>query len=109
MSFLLNQLAQEVVGVNISKGWYEQERTFGDEMALLMSEVSEAFDTWRKIGFARLTQEDGKPDDVASELADVFIRLLDTCARHDIDLQQEYNRKMAYNKTHPYKHGGRAL
>lgn len=46
---------------------------------------------------------------VASEFADVLIRLLDECYRHDVDLEAEYERKMAYNRTRAYRHGGRTL
>jgi hypothetical protein len=44
---------------------------------------------------------------VGSEFADVFIRLLDYCARFGVDLEAEYERKMAYNQTRPYRHGNR--
>jgi NTP pyrophosphatase (non-canonical NTP hydrolase) len=35
----------------------------------------------------------------------VFLELL--CDRYGIDLAAEYERKMAYNRTRPYRHGGR--
>jgi NTP pyrophosphatase (non-canonical NTP hydrolase) len=35
----------------------------------------------------------------------VFLELL--CERYGIDLEDEYERKMAYNRTRPYRHGGR--
>lgn len=43
------------------------------------------------------------------KLADVFIRLLDMVDVYDFDLEAEYERKMAYNRTRPYRHGGRTL
>lgn len=42
--------------------------------------------------------------------APLALRALVTVARHyQIDLMREYERKMAYNRTRPYRHGGRAL
>jgi hypothetical protein len=35
----------------------------------------------------------------------VFLDLL--CDRYGVDLAAEYERKMAYNRTRPYRHGGR--
>ena len=122
MAKTLAEMAAEVEVVNRDKGWYDDKRTFLDSMFLLASEVIEAGEAWREIGFAERTRAPkcdhgahaacaclGKPDDVASELADVLIRLLDDAARNGIDLEAEYERKMAYNRTRPYRHGGKLL
>jgi NTP pyrophosphatase (non-canonical NTP hydrolase) len=42
-----------------------------------------------------------------AELAGVLKFLLELCDFYDIDLQAEYDRKMAYNRTRPYRHGGK--
>lgn len=46
-----------------------------------------------------------KPESVGSEMADVLIRLLDDAERFGVDLVFEFERKMAYNATRPYRHG----
>jgi NTP pyrophosphatase (non-canonical NTP hydrolase) len=109
MTKSLMQMELEVRQNNVEKGWFDTDRSFGDGIALAHSELSEALDYYRKIGMESRTEADGKPTDVASEFADVFIRLLDMCARHGVALEDEYERKMAYNRTRPYRHGDQKL
>jgi hypothetical protein len=83
------------------KGWNAQAVSFGEAMALLHSEASEALEAWRVWGLADNTavltytdQDTGqyalaKPEGVGSEFADILIRLLDDCARFGVDLAAE--------------------
>lgn len=112
MSKTNNQRRNEVREWTIRKGWRGEsapKRTFGDDMALLHSEVSEAIEAYRLHGLHRWIQRDGtlsisdhkivdgpddyydfgpqKPEGVASELADVLIRLLDNYAEHDLGVE----------------------
>lgn len=41
--------------------------------------------------------------------AGVLVCLSDLCEHYGIDLTAEYERKMAYNRTRPYRHGGKRL
>lgn len=105
-------MANEVEDLNRSKGWYDEDRRFGEDMALLHSEVSETLEAYRDHKVADVTDPGNplaKPEGVPSELADVLVRLLDTCNRYGIDLFKEWRRKMDYNWTRPYRHGGRVL
>jgi hypothetical protein len=110
-------MGAEVVEWCKTKGWEpDSERTFGDECALMHSEISEALEAYRDWGFDDVTlspdespENLSKPEGVGSEFADLLIRLLHYSTTHGFDLEAEYERKMAYNHTRAYRHGGRKL
>lgn len=109
----IRDLQEEIYQINVDNGWYDSERAFGDCIALLHTEVSEAYEAYRAWGMDDMTPDNAealpKPEGVGSEFADVFIRLLDTARRHGIDLEAEVARKNAFNRTRGYRHGGKRV
>lgn len=133
---LIGDMAEEVYETNVANGWFDADRTFGDDIALLHSEVSEMLEAYRDGQFTTTyayestaqsepmewtseyppTHEEflaagysAKPVGMPSEAADVLVRLLDTCKRYNIDLFAEWRRKMDYNRTRGHRHGGKRL
>jgi NTP pyrophosphatase (non-canonical NTP hydrolase) len=113
--------------VNVANGWHDVERPFSTDIALLHSEITEAYEAYRVDGMAASVEYAGtvvtrgshldyqnrqngligKPLGVASELADELIRLFDTAERLEVDLVGEFIDKMRFNATRGYKHGGK--
>lgn len=109
----LSDKQERVKANNVAHGWYDEERSFSDDIALLHTEISEAFDAYRSHKFNDATAVFAhnaecaliagpvdvfectcgvglpKPEGYGSELADVLVRLLDTADRYAINLEFE--------------------
>ena len=119
----INDLCKKAHENAVSKGFWEEERSFAEQIALMHSELSEALEEYRdgndlaevyyKCGTPRIGEcnEDCekpicyKPEGIPIELADVLIRIFDTAAHYEIDLEKAIEIKMKYNEGRPHKHG----
>ena len=90
----------------VEHGWWEEDR--GTEPLLLMhTEISEAVEALRE-GNPESKKIPGHSH-VAEELADVVIRVLDYCGKHNINIGAAITAKHEFNRSRPYRHGGKAF
>lgn len=111
-SLTIKGLLEESHKTAVEKGWWDDERPFGDQLSNMHGELSEAWEEYRKHGllpqfFLYVNGDNPKPEGIASEFADVLIRIFDTCAKYEIPLEEAIEKKMEYNNTRPYRHGNK--
>jgi NTP pyrophosphatase (non-canonical NTP hydrolase) len=61
------------------------------------------------ISLASMQVGDGPPEFSEQPLGSVLQFLLQLCGLYGVDLETEYERKMAFNRTRPYRHGNKAI
>lgn len=112
----INQLVKEAHATALEHGWWttedEPQKYFGELIALVHSEASEALEEYRdnrEPNYSYIGQN-GKPCGIPSELADIVIRVMDMCGYYEIDLEEAILTKMGYNATkRSWRHGGKRI
>lgn len=132
----LNELAKEIHRNAVEHGWWEEDRGFAEVVALCHAELSEALEEYRdnhpmvwyrcmknphpndrncdlcpfdNDGTCDVPELELKPEGIAVEMIDCMIRILDWCGHAGIDVDKVLHNKHEYNKTRPYKHGGKKI
>ncbi len=122
----MDEWAKKIHQISVDKGFWAQgdtERNFGEVIALMHSELSEALEEHRKgkpnfywakeatpTGEPGVQHISGKPEGVAVELIDCVIRIFDTLATLDLEgrtIDGILAMKVAYNRTRPHLHGAK--
>lgn len=101
----LRKLQDDVNQTARDKGWWDKPVNWGEQIALMHSELSEALEAYR-VG--------NPPDDkipqfsgMEAEFADVIIRILNVAKQQNLDVIGAMVAKAEMNKTREHKHGGK--
>jgi hypothetical protein len=99
---------------NEEKGWESAgPELFAEKMLLVISEITEALEEFRDHrGLNEIYYNEdkpGKPEGIPIEIADAVIRIFDWCEANKVDLENALTLKMLYNKSRPFRHGGRKV
>lgn len=98
----IKELGKEVHQIAVDKGFWDEDRNFGEMIALVHAELSEALEADREDAMDnKLPHRKG----VEVELADAIIRILDMGEGLGLDLEGAIREKINYNSTRPHKHG----
>lgn len=126
----INEWTKEIHQNAMEHGWWDEERSFAEIVALCHSELSEALEECRygrpmlycanpdceilrkretsckNCGeLCRFRNKSAKPEGIAVEMIDCIIRVLDWLGAKNVDVEKILEYKHEYNKTRPYKHG----
>lgn len=124
--YLLQNIMHQIAK---SKGWHTPSKTFGEQIVMMHSELSEAIEEYRREdgnatkiwhshpqtvrtdndGCIELVTTGSKPEGVPIELADLFIRLLDVCELYNINLLEATLQKAQYNLSRSQRHGNKKI
>ena len=87
-------IQKELHETAVEKGFWEDSPDFLNRLMLIVSELGEAAEAYRK----------DDQENMREELADTVIRIMDLAENMGFSLAEEILKKSAYNKTRPYKH-----
>jgi NTP pyrophosphatase (non-canonical NTP hydrolase) len=109
----INEMRDAAFKNSADKGFYAEPATLGDRLMLMVSELAEVLEEYRNhhapTEIYYNPEKPDKPEGIPIELADTVIRIGDFCGFYGIDLEAAVDKKMAFNSTRSYRHGGKKL
>jgi NTP pyrophosphatase (non-canonical NTP hydrolase) len=108
----ISEFQKECFKIACKKGWWDEpNRSIGDIFSNFHAEISEAWEEYRNgHSFTEIyynKENPKKPEGIPIELADEMIRIADFAEAKGINLTLAIMKKMMYNRTRPYRHGGK--
>ena len=104
----INEIAKAIHKNAVEHGWWDEDRSVAEIIALCHSELSEALEAYRNRE-PLVWDNDGKPDGIAVEMIDCVIRVFDYLSHIGVDIEKIMTEKHEFNKSRPYKHGGKKI
>ena len=95
--------------------WHKDDDNIPVKLVMIHSEVSEALEEYRntppecEVSYLYYSADSDKPQGFGVELADIVIRVLDLAEMLGMDLTDLILTKMEYNRSRPYRHGGKRV
>jgi len=99
----------EKISSNSSKkGWYKDDKDFVEFLMSLNSELTGAFELFKKSHSAKEVEicAAGYPVGVPAHLAEIVVKIFDICGYYKIDLETIIIMNNEFKKTLPYRRNG---
>ena len=101
-------MTRKAFQIALEKGWHDQGKpSWAEHLVNIHGEVSELWEAFRRGKLHHQCEKDADMTCAEEELADIVIRCMHVAAQNEIDLEKAILTKHEFNRTRPYRHGGK--